>query len=947
MNPAMFAMLPIVSPSTSTLVASQTSTSSEAGKFGAVLDSAMLMEGVAKEPQLKQQQVFSEAQISVIEDVVQFLEIGSLAEVEGGSIVAEELLLNESFTEQDALLQLLLKLNDEDETAVAEFFTSIVQVSMPPSEEENSRLLFTGISTELQSLERQSDSVENQGIHQLFSNNSIERLKEVQSSELELEDFVEVLDDISPELYTALKQLEALDMKEWSKLNLTGTVNVLHIAKLQELLTGKQDATEDQVVMHKEIKSLLESIAEKLRKGLNKESRRAVTETSLANDRPLFTRIFTEWSKSSQKVLNNSQVAPRESTSMFLNSAVDFSKELPSSQIELEAITEILRNLSPELYTALKQLEALDVKEWAKLDLTDTANVLKLAKIQEVLPVQQGGTEDEAMLQKEINNLLESIAEKLQKGVNTDSRKAAVETSSASLLEKNGGSLFRSISNHSQEAFNGQVVVQERIQAFPRSAVDFSKEVQSSEAKIEVVKEVLDNISPKLYMTLKQLEAFDVKKQLGLDLTDTANELKLVKLQELLTAQQGVKEDENEARLQKEINNLLESIAEKLQKGVNTDSRKVATETSFTPLVENDRPLFTRISTESYNHSQEVFDGQMAPHKRTQTLLNSAVDFSKEVQSNEAELEVVKEVLNNLSPELYTVFKQLETFDVKEWSKLDLTSTAKELQLAKLQELLTVRQDVTEDEAILQKEIKNLLEFIVGKPKKGLNNKDALKVVTETLVAALLENDRNKSLEVVKQAYARFVISNSDSSEETTSDVTLKTAEPNIQSSSLPFQMTKLEQFVLNTGKNDQTVDAEQFVKSFETILSKANFSKANGVQKLLIRLNPEHLGSLRIELIQKEGAMVAKILATTAQAKELLEHQLQSLKQAFTNQNIQVEKIEISQQISTFNSERFAQRDNDANEQRQQQAQQNESEADSETDFTESFAEALLNIEV
>ncbi|RID87165.1 flagellar hook-length control protein FliK [Peribacillus asahii] len=909
MNSAMFAMLPIVSPSTSTLVASQASTSSEAGKFGAVLDSAMLTEMVEKEPQFEQQQVFSEDQISVIEDVVQFLEIGSLAEVEGGGIVAEELLLNESFTEQNALLQLLLKLNGEDETAVAEFFTSIVQVSVPPKEEENGGLLFTGISTELQSLERQSDSVENQGIYQLFSNNSIERLKEVESSQLELEDFGEVLTDISLDLYTALKQLEALDMKEWSKLDLTGTVNVLYIAKLQELLTGKQDATEDQVGMHKEIKSLLESIAEKLRKGLNKESRRAVTEIALVNDRPLFTSISTEWSKSSQEVLNNSQVAPQESTPMFLNSAVDFSKEVPSNQIELKTITEMLRNLSPDLYEALKQLEALDVKEWKRLDLTDIANVLKLAKLQEVLPVQQGETEDEAMLQSEISNLLESIAEKLQKGVNTDSQKAAVETASASLLE-NGGPLFRSISNNSQEVFNGQVVVQKRTQTFPRSAVDFSKEVQSSEAKIEVVKEVLDNISPKLYMTLKQLEAFDVKKQLGLDLTDTANELQLVKLQELLTAHQGIKEDANEAML---------------QKGVNTDLRKAATETSFAPLLENDRPLFTRISTESYNNnSQEVFNDQIAPHERNQTLLNSAVDFSKEILSNEAELEAVKE-----------------------WSKLDLTSTANELQLAKLQELLTARQGVTEDETILQKEIKNLLEFITGKPQKGLNNKDALKVVTETLVAALLENDRNKSLEVIKQAYARFVISNSDSSEETSSDVTLKTAELNIQSSSLPFQMTKLEQFVLNMGKNDQTVDAEQFVKSFETILSKANFSKANGIQKLFIRLNPEHLGSLRIELIQKEGAMVAKILATTAQAKELLEHQLQSLKQAFTNQNIQVEKIEISQQISTFNSERFAQRDNEANEQRQQQAQQNESEADSETDFTESFAEALLNIEV
>ena len=36
--------------------------------------------------------------------------------------------------------------------------------------------------------------------------------------------------------------------------------------------------------------------------------------------------------------------------------------------------------------------------------------------------------------------------------------------------------------------------------------------------------------------------------------------------------------------------------------------------------------------------------------------------------------------------------------------------------------------------------------------------------------------------------------------------------------------MTKLEQYVLTASKNGQTVDSEQFVKSFENILSKAKF---------------------------------------------------------------------------------------------------------------------------
>jgi len=300
---------------------------------------------------------------------------------------------------------------------------------------------------------------------------------------------------------------------------------------------------------------------------------------------------------------------------------------------------------------------------------------------------------------------------------------------------------------------------------------------------------------------------------------------------------------------------------------------------------------------------------------------------------------------DDIAYELYVALKPLEALDAKDWEELDLNGMANVLKLAKLQDLLTSQQNIQEEQATIQKEIKNLLEVIAGKLQKWLNA-DYPEVAIETSFSPPLENGRNKSLEVVKQAYARVVTS--DSSEEKVSNgLTLRIAESNTQGSPLPFQMTKLEQFVLNTSKNGQAADAEQFVKSFENILSKVNFSKVNGVQKLLIRLNPEHLGSLRIELIQKEGTMVAKILATTAQAKEMLDRQVQGLKQAFTNQSIQLEKIEISQQISMFNSERFAQRDNDANEQRQQQAQQNESKDDSETDFTESFAEALLNIEV
>ena len=338
-------------------------------------------------------------------------------------------------------------------------------------------------------------------------------------------------------------------------------------------------------------------------------------------------------------------------------------------------------------------------------------------------------------------------------------------------------------------------------------------------------------------------------------------------------------------------------------------------------------------------------------------LLTKVTTVQSELKLSEGETEpakvkesVTKEELNRLLSDvpsvIYPILRGLNSLNVEDLEKIDLNGTANILKLAKLQDLLLSQKDMTESEVQMQTEIKNLLESISGKLEKWLSSQPT-KSVNE-LAFVVLENGTNKSLNVVKQVYARMFNFESVTTDETVSNgLTLKTAEYNTQSSLLPFQMTKLEQYVLTASKNGQAVDSEQFVKSFENILSKANFSNANGVQKLLLRLNPENLGSLRIELIQKDGAMVAKIIATTAQAKELLDRQVQGLKEAFTNQNIQVEKVEISQQISTFNAERFAPRDQGQHEQQQQQTEQEIIKDEEETDFTNRFEEALLNLKV
>ena len=155
-------------------------------------------------------------------------------------------------------------------------------------------------------------------------------------------------------------------------------------------------------------------------------------------------------------------------------------------------------------------------------------------------------------------------------------------------------------------------------------------------------------------------------------------------------------------------------------------------------------------------------------------------------------------------------------------------------------------------------------------------------------------------------------------------------------------QIGRLEQLSLMMNSPEKNVSAEQLLKQFESIISKSQFLNSGGTQKLFIKLFPEHLGSVRVELFQKDQAMVARIITTTGTAKEALESQLNGLKQAFAAQNISVERIEISQQTSQ--QERFLNRD-----QHQQHRQPDRQEQDSKEDqgdFNLSFEEALLNTE-
>jgi flagellar hook-length control protein FliK len=158
-------------------------------------------------------------------------------------------------------------------------------------------------------------------------------------------------------------------------------------------------------------------------------------------------------------------------------------------------------------------------------------------------------------------------------------------------------------------------------------------------------------------------------------------------------------------------------------------------------------------------------------------------------------------------------------------------------------------------------------------------------------------------------------------------------------------QFSRAEQLTLMLNEQGKPVSPEQLMKQFESILAKSQFINSGGTQKLFIKLFPEHLGSIRVELFQKDQVMMARIITSTGTAKETLESQVNGLKQAFAAQSISVEKIEIFQQ--TPQQERFLNRDPNQQQQHKEPQRQQHEDENEKGDFSLSFEEALLSTEI
>ncbi|WP_027408688.1 flagellar hook-length control protein FliK [Anoxybacillus tepidamans] len=149
----------------------------------------------------------------------------------------------------------------------------------------------------------------------------------------------------------------------------------------------------------------------------------------------------------------------------------------------------------------------------------------------------------------------------------------------------------------------------------------------------------------------------------------------------------------------------------------------------------------------------------------------------------------------------------------------------------------------------------------------------------------------------------------------------------------------------LEEGQTARNVN-EQFVHQFSDIIRTSKFTKlGNGQSQLVIRLHPEHLGTLTVKLVQERGEMMAKIIASSASAKELVEANIQQISHIIPAQHITVEQFDIlNHEAMPRYDQTFG--DQERNRGGQQQEQRQPLKQEKELHFQDALTNELLNIE-
>ncbi|MFJ8063819.1 flagellar hook-length control protein FliK [Psychrobacillus sp. NPDC096426] len=262
------------------------------------------------------------------------------------------------------------------------------------------------------------------------------------------------------------------------------------------------------------------------------------------------------------------------------------------------------------------------------------------------------------------------------------------------------------------------------------------------------------------------------------------------------------------------------------------------------------------------------------------------------------------------------------------------------VQLLKVAQLIGNKSDLTLKQESTLFDLKQLLEGVREKATKTMENESQKPVVIQALKPVVHQvNIQQEQKPVVQQ----MIVKQFSTQVPNETIVETKEVTSNVQGQSSTIIQTKVET-VSMTLPTEKTAQSEEFVKELQKVMNRVQFGQTNGANRLVIKLYPEHLGTIRIELVQKDGILTAKMLASTALGKEMLDSNSNHLRQSLVSQNIQLDKLEIMQALQDTNRQ---ERNQSFQESFRQQQQQQQKQSDESFEEQSSFEEFLKEMEV
>ncbi|TCP30326.1 flagellar hook-length control protein FliK [Scopulibacillus darangshiensis] len=300
---------------------------------------------------------------------------------------------------------------------------------------------------------------------------------------------------------------------------------------------------------------------------------------------------------------------------------------------------------------------------------------------------------------------------------------------------------------------------------------------------------------------------------------------------------------------------------------------------------------------------------QVVPGKvKVSQTFNQALEHVKEKQPNVNKKQVNEKPFENLENTIDQIKKVLEDLQLESHTDKDGNGYQIYQILANLNALLFQFSGQTEHsstgsvEAIAVK-LSRILNHLGGLFTERLEKRNA------QLPSGSHHTDQTKP-NVSEQAPTKSVIQTvEDLMKTNTSDVANESkSSSHIKQTDGTFQtghMNKIQQwFVHKSGQTIQKV-SDQIIQHIEKWLAQSNITiTRGGLQQMSIRLSPDHLGELKILIIQDQAGLTAKITAATQAAKDLIQSQLHHLRQGLANQQIPVHKLEISQPLRLDNQD-------------------------------------------